>query len=124
MLCTVCFHQSINDQRKKFPSNRIRTSDLEIAAEPLQSPALPTELSTADLISSILSILFLKNLFIIIKLVLFIWKILILMKNKVPIYIDKIDTLNSAVDSSVGRAGDCRGSAVISRSLVRIRFDG
>ena len=29
-----------------------------------------------------------------------------------------------AVDSSVGRAGDCRGLAVISRSLVRIRFDG
>ena len=33
--------------KKEFPSNRIRTSDLEITAEPLQSPALPTELSTA-----------------------------------------------------------------------------
>ena len=31
---------------------------------------------------------------------------------------------SSTVDSSVGRAGDCRGLAVISRSLVRIRFDG
>ena len=29
---------------KKLPTNRIRTSDLEITAKPLQSPALPTEL--------------------------------------------------------------------------------
>ena len=34
------------------------------------------------------------------------------------------EDLSSTVDSSVGRAGDCRGLAVISRSLVRIRFDG
>ena len=33
---------------KKLPSNRIRTSDLEITANPLQSPALPTELSTVE----------------------------------------------------------------------------
>ena len=32
-------------QSQKFPANRSRTSDLEIATFPLQSPALPTELS-------------------------------------------------------------------------------
>jgi hypothetical protein len=40
-------HNFLRFSKKKLPSNRIRTSDLEITANPLQSPALPTELSTA-----------------------------------------------------------------------------
>ena len=43
------FHEkNLKIDEKKFPSNRIRTSDLEITANPLQSHALPTELSTVE----------------------------------------------------------------------------
>ena len=41
---------------KKTPANRIRTSDLRITVDPLQSSALPTELSRVVIVAYMLSI--------------------------------------------------------------------